>query len=515
MAETLTYPQARADFTTWVATQTDVVLTCDREGVTVTGLDGSTRHIPHNNQPALEALLEVLQENTVEVWADKATETYNALRRLAVTRLQRLRSVRVAELTLWPEHGKKIKTMPELTVAKTIAKIEKIKTELDHQPDLRRWFELDQDTDEMWREPSERGYLVDKEALAKHQRAADAERATSLAYFGRDLLNDDEALSWMREQGVVCLDSKGVATCSHREFASAEVPEELLGADWPMFVAIRTAASIAHSLTGIHNNVCADGRTHPTINAVGTVTGRMSVTEPAMQATPRVARDVYRTDDGRVLVGCDLSQVEPTLTAALSGDPGLLMAIKKDIYEELAVSVWGETARGNTELRDRAKTALNATNYGQGGRSLARRLDCTVEEAQKIIWSWNKNFPTFATWKSDLIASSERGEQLSTFGGRPLPLLAKPYQAVAYVVQGSAADIFKLMTRDVAQRIYDTDSQAQLWLPLHDELVLSVPDTDGEVELALTILAECMTTEVNGVMISGKPESIGRSWRKL
>jgi len=82
-------------------------------------------------------------------------------------------------------------------------------------------------------------------------------------------------------------------------------------------------------------------------------------------------------------------------------------------------------------------------------------------------------------------------------------------------VQGSAADIFKLMTRDVARRIYETDSQAQLWLPLHDELVLSVPDTDGEVELALTILAECMTTEVNGVMISGKPESIGRSWRKL
>jgi hypothetical protein len=515
MTETRTYPQARADSAAWVSTQTDVVLSYNRDEVTAVGLDGSMRHIPDKNQPALEALLEVLQANAVDVWADAATETYNALRRLAVTRLRGLKSVQVAELTLWPALGKKIKTMPVLTIEETIEKVKKIKTELDHKPDLRRWFKLDQDTDAMWREPSAHGYLVDKDVLAQHQRAADAERATSLAYFGRDLLNDDEALKWMREQGIVCLDSKGVATCSHREFASAEVPEELLGADWPMFVAIRTAASIAHSLTGVYSNIHKDGRTHPRINAVGTVTGRMSITEPAMQATPRVARDIYKSNDGYMLVGCDLSQVEPTLTAALSEDPGLLAAVKKGIYEELAVSVWGESARGNSQLRNQAKTALNATNYGQGAKSMARRLDCTVEEAQKIIWAWNKNFPTFASWKRDLIASSERGEQLTTFGGRPLPLLEKHYQATAYVVQGSAADVFKLMVRKVAQRIRATDSRAQLWLPLHDELVLSVPDTDDEVELACAILADCMTVEINGVTVSGKPEVLGRSWRKL
>jgi DNA polymerase I-like protein with 3'-5' exonuclease and polymerase domains len=146
---------------------------------------------------------------------------------------------------------------------------------------------------------------------------------------------------------------------------------------------------------------------------------------------------------------------------------------------------------------------------------MARRLDCSVEEAQKIIWQWNKHYPVFAAWKRGLIAASEAGVQLTTFGGRHLPTLTKHYQAISYVVQGSSTDVFKTMVRRVAGQLRKQKARAELWLPLHDELVLSVPDEPSEIAQALDILAKCMTVEIGGVTVSGTPEVIGRSWRKL
>jgi DNA polymerase I-like protein with 3'-5' exonuclease and polymerase domains len=141
----------------------------------------------------------------------------------------------------------------------------------------------------------------------------------------------------------------------------------------------------------------------------------------------------------------------------------------------------------------------------------------STKEAAALIAAWERTYPAFANWKRETKARAERGEQLTTHGGRPLPMFAfgEARKAVAYVIQGSAADLFKCMTREVALQIRKRQSQAKLWLPLHDELVLSVPDDDTEVSLACAILTDCMTAEINGVTVSGKPESIGRSWRKL
>jgi hypothetical protein len=235
-------------------------------------------------------------------------------------------------------------------------------------------MQLDQDIGSMWQEPANRGYLVDEHALRRHQRSVDDTRAFSRAHFGRDLISDRAALDWMCQQGIVCLDRDGNPTCSHRDFATADIPDTVSEVEWDFFVSVRVAAGLAHQLKNIYTNKQSDGRTHPTIAPVGTASGRMTVVRPAMQNTPKIARDIYRAEDGSVLVAADLSQVEPTLAAALSGDPGLLAAVEKDIYEELAVSVWGESARGNAQLRSKSKIALNATSYGMQPLSLVACL---------------------------------------------------------------------------------------------------------------------------------------------
>jgi hypothetical protein len=495
--------------------QTRVVIGQESGALIVVGSDATTRQINKDDRPAQEALLEALQASRVQVWADDATALHRALKERTGMHLPGVQSVQVAELTLRPARGKNHKTLLPLSLAETCAAIEKIEAELSSKPHLRKWVDLDQDVDAIWREPAERGYLIDGEALARHQQRVSDARVLSRAYFGCDLLSDAAALEWMESARVVCLDRDKLPTCSIRDLPGADVPEDLRGADWPLFLMLRETAGLAKSLTNVYTNVSADGKVYPRINATGAVTGRMTITDPALQATPRYARNIYCAGPGRVLVGCDLARVEPTLVAALSGDPGLLRAVEGDIYAELAESVWGSEAKGDGALRDVAKVALNATNYGQGATGLARRLGCSREEAARIIWTWSHAYPVFAEWKRSVIAQSERVEPLTTHGGRPLPVLDAHYQAVAYVVQGSASDIFKQMTRAVAKELRKQGSVAELWLPIHDELVLSVPDDAASIAQAIDVLDRCMRITINGVTINGTPQALGQSWRKV
>jgi DNA polymerase I-like protein with 3'-5' exonuclease and polymerase domains len=126
-------------------------------------------------------------------------------------------------------------------------------------------------------------------------------------------------------------------------------------------------------------------------------------------------------------------------------------------------------------------------------------------------------YPEFAKWRREIVERARRGERLTTHFGRPLPEFAsqKAYQSIAYTIQGTAADLFKMMMRKVARELQADESGIELWLPLHDELILSAPDETDTIAQALDILARHMRAEINGVMIAGEPQAIGKSWRKV
>jgi DNA polymerase-1 len=90
----------------------------------------------------------------------------------------------------------------------------------------------------------------------------------------------------------------------------------------------RKADKIAGSyfLNFINKNV--DGFVHPSVKTMGARTGRMSITDPALQTLPK-GDDVVRTaflpkDDDHVIVTSDLDQVEFRMFASLSQDPNLI-----------------------------------------------------------------------------------------------------------------------------------------------------------------------------------------------
>jgi len=275
---------------------------------------------------------------------------------------------------------------------------------------------------------------------------------------------------------------------------------------------LRDTARYANAIKTIERNLKPDGRVHPRINAIGARTGRMSITGPPMQAVPRRLRPAFLADPGKTLVGCDLDRVEPSLVAAASGDPGLLAATEGDVYIELAAKLWGEDAHSDPERRGQAKTALNAITYGQGAEGLGRRLGVETGEAQAVLDGWVKAYPTFEKWKKSVVATAKNGRGLTTLSGRRLRTPEHPYQAISYVIQGTAADVFKTLMLEVASALPDG---FDLWLPVHDELIVQCPDDPESVDAALAILAERMQCEVKGVHIGGTPAHLGRAWRKI
>ena len=85
-------------------------------------------------------------------------------------------------------------------------------------------------------------------------------------------------------------------------------------------------------------NMSTDGLLHPQIQTLQARTGRMSITNPAMQTLPRVSDDdpdarlvrqaIIPREDDHLIVSSDFSQIELRIIASLSEDQGLIEAFR-------------------------------------------------------------------------------------------------------------------------------------------------------------------------------------------
>jgi DNA polymerase-1 len=234
----------------------------------------------------------------------------------------------------------------------------------------------------------------------------------------------------------------------------------------------------------------ADQLIHPQINTLAARTGRMSVQEPALQTLPvrntdsdaqLVRKCVIPRDDDHVIVSCDAAQIELRLISALSRDPGLIAAFFEadlpggtDFFTTSARDVYRDSTLVKSDgRRGTIKTFWYASAYGAGVEKMAISAGVPVDEMRGVKQGIQDSYPGFYSF----MAVNERmardsGGWIETAYGRRLPVdEGKEYVATNTRIQGTAADVMKLMIIDLAQAGFDD----MMLVPVHDELVFSVP----------------------------------------
>jgi DNA polymerase-1 len=241
-----------------------------------------------------------------------------------------------------------------------------------------------------------------------------------------------------------------------------------------------------------------DGRLHTTINQTVAATGRLSTSNPNLQAIPvrtelgREIRSAFVAEPGHRLLSADYSQIELRILAHVSGEPKLREAFARgeDIHTATAAEVLGkDPATLTKDERNVAKMINFGIVYGISAFGLSENLDIPKEQAQAYIDAYLARFPAVQAFIARTIAqAAEDGYATSLLGRRrPVPELRASNRqtrgfgervAVNFVMQGSNADIIKVAMVAIHRRLREEGRGARLVLQVHDELLLEVPETE-------------------------------------
>jgi DNA polymerase I len=242
----------------------------------------------------------------------------------------------------------------------------------------------------------------------------------------------------------------------------------------------------------------ADGRLHTHFNQTVASTGRLSTSNPNLQAIPirtelgKEIRSAFVAESGSRLLSADYSQIELRILAHVSGEPKLREAFARgdDIHTATAVEVLGkEPAELTAADRSIAKMINFGIVYGISAFGLSENLEIPREQAQEYIDAYLARFPHVQDFIQRTIEQAKRDGYATSLLGRRRPtpeIRASNRQtrslgerlAVNFVMQGSNADIIKKAMIAIHRRLRDEGRGARLVLQVHDELLVEVPEAE-------------------------------------
>jgi DNA polymerase I len=246
------------------------------------------------------------------------------------------------------------------------------------------------------------------------------------------------------------------------------------------------------------NLIAEDGRLHTHFNQTVAATGRLSTSNPNLQAIPirtelgREIRSAFVAEPGHRLVSADYSQVELRILAHVSGEPRLRDAFARgeDIHAATAAEVLGkDQATLTKDERNIAKMVNFGIIYGISAFGLSENLEIPREEAQLYIDTYLARFPMVQDFIQRTIEQATEDGYVTTLLGRrrPVPEIRASNRqtrslgerlAVNSVMQGTAADIIKVAMVNIYRRLQDEGRGSRLVLQVHDELLVEAPDAE-------------------------------------
>lgn len=270
----------------------------------------------------------------------------------------------------------------------------------------------------------------------------------------------------------------------------------------------------------------ADDVVHPQINTMQARTGRMSVTEPALQTLHRddkIVRGSFIPRPGKAFITCDFAQVEMRLAAAVSGDSGLIAAFYesdnggRDFYSGIASELFGENVDKKDPRRQAVKTMSYAKLYGASVATMARSIGLPVAQVKPIHDAFNDRFPGLenmakAIYREAAAEKRANGKPATwTSMGRYLPAdNGRDFALLNYRLQAEAADALK---RSIVACSHGGFDDAML-LPVHDEIIFEVPLEDAE-DAKRQIMDLMTDRDTYAVPITCDANILTERWKKV
>lgn len=202
-------------------------------------------------------------------------------------------------------------------------------------------------------------------------------------------------------------------------------------------------------------------------------------------------RKAFKPDAGNVFVSADYSQIELRVLAHLSGDQNLIQAFLdgRDIHRETAAHLFDVPFEAvTTEQRQVGKRINFSILYGLTPYGLSKDLGISFSDAKKYIEKYFAQYPKVREWMDSIVAQCEQQGYVTTVWGRRryIPgihernkVLYEEAKRVAIntVAQGTAAEIMKQGMIRLDQALKKQNINAPMLLQIHDELLISVPQS--------------------------------------
>ncbi len=249
-----------------------------------------------------------------------------------------------------------------------------------------------------------------------------------------------------------------------------------------------------------------DGRVHCNFLNTGTVTGRLSSSNPNLQQLPNNdeinIRSCFIAGQGRKLLTLDFKNEEVRLTAFLSHDENMIDGFEKgmDVHFLVANKIFNlnltdEELTDGTEVyklakekykkqRYKAKTTVFSILYGAGKHNVSGRLGISLNEASELIDNYFNLFPKVKGIIDATHKEVEKNDCVRNYYGRYRHFVKDNFfhgnnafrQSFNFRVQGFASDILRVAMVNIKKFLKENNDEAKLLFTVHDELTLEVPE---------------------------------------
>lgn len=382
-------------------------------------------------------------------------------------------------------------------------------------PSARRLIEFEHELQRICSEVSHRGYLLDREysrKLSSRLRSTETRQKNIALGLGVENVNSNE-------QVIAALKEHGWTEFGRTEKGAESVDKHVLSA--AMASKDKDIARLARAVSEAKRagkwretwvdkflaTADADGYCHPSINTLQARTGRMSITGIPAQTLPAgeaSIRHCFIAEEGHVTLSTDYRAQELRVLAALAGDQVMLDAFREgaDLHQV--------TADAAGVGRQAGKGTNFSVVFGGGWRAVHTQFGVSEEDSKRAVDTFWKTYKGVERFAKEASNKARRAGYVTTASGRRLPIdKDRPYAATNALVQSTARDV----TGRGLIRLDEAGVTPFIRLPIHDEVVFSVPSEDEESAARMT--NELMQEEMNGLMISTEAEAMGRSWGSL